>query len=99
MEKERLSIIERFFQIIKQLADRITYSQELFDDDVWEIRLSKQAQKNIRYTVKKKLFTFSLKTGDDVYKYLLLISMAVMLVVMLLMARHPNPGKCSVHGK
>lgn len=88
MDKERLSLTERFFQIVKQLANRITYSQELFDDDVWKIRLSKQSQKNIRYSAKKKLFTFSLKSGDDVYKYLLMISMAVMLVVMLLMSRH-----------
>lgn len=88
MEKENLSIVERFFQIIKQFANRITYSQELFDDDIWEIRLSKQAQKNIRYSAKRKLFSFSLKSGDDVYKYLLLISMVVMLVVMLFMSRH-----------
>lgn len=88
MEKENLNIMERFFQVVKQFANKITYSQELFDDDVWEIRLSKQAQKGIRYSAKKKLFSFSLKSGDDVYKYLLLISMVVMLVVMLLMSRH-----------
>ncbi|MBO4489137.1 MAG: hypothetical protein J5741_05720 [Bacteroidales bacterium] len=88
MEKEKLNIIERIFQVIKQFFARITYSQELFDDDVWEIRLSKQAQKNIRYSVEKKLFSFSLRSADDVYKYLLMISMAVMLVVMVLMSRH-----------
>lgn len=88
MKDEKPSIVERFLNIIKQVANRISYSQELFDDDIWEIRLSKKHQRDIKYSVQKKLFSFSLKTGDDVYKYLLLISMVVMLFVMLMMSRN-----------
>lgn len=88
MKDENPSIVERFLNIIKQVANRISYSQELFDDDIWEIRLSKKHQRDIKYSVQKKLFSFSLKTGDDVYKYLLLISMVVMLFVMLMMSRN-----------
>ena len=88
MEKDKLNIVERFLQVIKQLADRISYSQELFDDDVWKIRLSKNVQRDIKYSVQRKQFSFSLRSGDDVYKYLMMISMAVMLVVMLLMSRN-----------
>lgn len=88
MGNEKLNIVERFLQIIKQLADRISYSQELFDDDVWKIRLSKNKHHSIKYSVQRKPFTFALKTGDDVYKYLLMISMSVMLVVMLFMSQH-----------
>lgn len=88
MENEKLNIVERFLQVIKQFANRISYSQELFDDDIWEIRLSKNAQRDIKYSVQRKLFSFSLKTGDDVYKYLMVISMIVMLFVMLFMSRN-----------
>ncbi len=88
MATEKLNIVERLFQVIKQLADRISYSQELFDDDVWKIRLSKKSQRDIKYTVQRKLFTFSLKSGDDIYKYLLMISMVAMLFVMLFMCRN-----------
>ncbi|MCR4680485.1 MAG: hypothetical protein K5636_02590 [Bacteroidales bacterium] len=87
MEDKKLNILERFTQVIKQFIDRITYSQELFEDDVWVIRLSKKHQGELKYTVDKKLFSWSLKTGDDVYKYMLLLAMAAMLVVMLLMSR------------
>lgn len=88
MKNEQLNIVERFLHIIKQFANRISYSQELFDDDIWEIRLSKNHQRDIKYSVQRKLFSFSLKSRDDVYKYLMLISMMVMLLVMLMMSRH-----------
>ena len=88
MGNEKLNIVERFLQVIKQFANRISYSQELFDDDVWEIRLSKNSQRDIKYSVQRKLFSFSLKTGDDVFKYLMITAMVVMLFVMMFMSRH-----------
>ncbi|MCQ2283733.1 MAG: hypothetical protein MJZ57_02390 [Bacteroidales bacterium] len=87
MDKEKLNFTEKAYYFLKHVANKITYSQDLFDDEVWKIRLSKKPQKRHKYTTEKSLFSLSLKSTDDIYKYLLLVMMAFMLLVMLHMSK------------
>lgn len=87
MAFDKHDILERTQVLLKQLFNRITYSQEIFEDDIWNIRLSKKPRQRIRYTTQKKVFSLSIKDKDDIYKYLFLISMAAMLVVMLTLSK------------
>lgn len=88
MNNDNLSFTDKIYYFIKHLANKITYSQDLFDDEVWKIRLSKQYQQRLKYTTKSSTFSLSIKSADDIYKYLLMIMMLVMLVVMIFMSRN-----------
>lgn len=87
MNKEHPNFTEKTYYFIKHLANKITYSQDLFDDEVWKIRLSKQHQQRLKYKTESNPFSFAIRSTDDIYKYLLLIMMAAMLVVMIFMSR------------
>ncbi len=87
MALDKHDILERIQVLLKQFFNRITYSQEIFEDDIWSIRLSKKPRQRIRYTTQKKIFSLSLKDKDDIYKYLLLLCMVSMLVVMLTLSK------------
>ncbi|MBO7648200.1 MAG: hypothetical protein J6S48_02455 [Bacteroidales bacterium] len=87
MAQEKLNFADKIYYYIKQLVMKVTYSQNLFDEDVWQLRFSKQQEKR-KYTIEKSLFSLSLKSADDIFKYLLWISLVVMLVFMILMSRH-----------
>lgn len=86
--KENISFSDRVYLLIKQFANKLTYSQELFSDDIWQIRISRKHQQRLKYTTEKKVFSLSLKSADDVYKYLLLFMMTGMLVLMVYMSQH-----------
>ena len=89
MEKKNLYFVERIIHFVKQLVDKITYSKDLFADDVWKLRVSKQFRQKDKYaSLHKKLFAFSFKEADDFYKYLFIIMMAAMLVNMVFMSRN-----------
>ncbi len=87
MSKEKLNFLEKLYYYFKQFLHRITYSQDLFDDDIWNIRFSKLHEPRQKYTIEKKLFSLSLHNADDIFKYMLWISLALMLVVMIFMSR------------
>lgn len=87
MTNEKLNFAERLFHLIKQFADRITYSKELFSDDIWKLRVSKQHQQKKKYLSHKRIFSLSIKDAD-IYQYLFIFGMAAMLVVMLFMSRN-----------
>ena len=87
MSEEKLSFGDKIYLLFKQFLNRITYSQNLFDEDVWKLRFSKK-QEQRKYTIEKSLFSFSLKSWDDIFKYLLGISLLVMLVFMVLLSRN-----------
>lgn len=89
MNKTNLNFGERIFHLMRQLVDKFTYSKDLFADDVWRLRVSKQFRQKDKYaSLHKRLFAFSFKEPDDFYKYLFIIVMAVMLVNMVLMSRN-----------
>ena len=77
--------IERLFQ---KIYNWFSYSHEMFDDEVMQFRISKQRQHNIKYKASRGLFSMSIKNSDDVFKYILIIMMLIMLFVMILMSRH-----------
>lgn len=86
MNKEKLNISDKIFYAVKHFLDRITYSKELFEDDIWRIRISKQKNVKTKYSTERKIFNFSIKNTDDFFKYAFLIGMIVMLVAMLYMS-------------
>ncbi|MCQ2276138.1 MAG: hypothetical protein MJZ87_04240 [Bacteroidales bacterium] len=88
MSTENLNFADKIYHYVKQFLNRITYSQDLFDEEIWHVRFSKLHQPHKRYTIEKKTFSLSLKNSDDIFKYLLWISLIVMLVSMVLMSRH-----------
>ncbi|MBR4136416.1 MAG: hypothetical protein IKU03_08420 [Bacteroidales bacterium] len=79
------SLLNRLFQ---RISNWFSYSHEMFDDEVWQFRLSKKRNSALKYKASRSLFSLSIKDSDDVFKYLLMAMMAVMLVVMCLMSRH-----------
>ena len=76
MEKETTGFWERIFIRIKNFVDKLLYYDNLFDDNVWQIRFSKGNKKKIKYKIEKSQFSLSLKTSDDVFKYLWMLLMA-----------------------
>ena len=85
---EKLNFAEKLYYFIKKLVNKITYSQDLFDDEIWQIRFSKSHQTHTKYKVDRGLFNLSIRNSDDVFKYLLWISLAAMLMVMVHMSRN-----------
>lgn len=79
------TFIQRLKFRITNFIDRKFCRYSLFKDDVWKIRFSK-AQHPL-HTAEKKLFTFSMKSSDDIFRYLFFIMMAIMLVVMPVMSK------------
>ena len=88
MSKESTSIWERLFIRIKNGVDKFLYYDNLFDDHVWDIRFSKDKKENIKYKIEKSQFSFSLKTSNDIFKYLWMILLLVSLIWMLVLSRH-----------
>lgn len=88
MDTEKLNFVDKIYHYVKQFLNKITYSQDLFDEEIWHIRFSKLHQPHQRYTIEKKTFSLSLKNSDDIFKYLLWISLVVMLVSMILMSHN-----------
>ncbi len=87
MPKEKLKFTEKLYHYVKQFVNRITYSQNLFDDNVWQLRFSTTHPSGRRYTTEKKTFTFALRNVDDIFKYILGISLIGMLIGMIFMSR------------
>jgi len=88
MSNEKITIWERLFIRIKSIVDKFLYYDNLFDDNVWQVRFSKVNKKNIKYKIDKSQFSFALKSIDDVFKYLWMILLAGALVGMLVLCQH-----------
>lgn len=87
MQKETTSIWERLFIRIKNGVDKFLYYDNLFDENVWQIRFSKTKKTKIKYKIEKSQFSFELKTRDDIYKYLWMALLVFSLVGMLILSR------------
>lgn len=88
MPTESKGFWERLFIRIKNVIDKFLYYDNLFDDNVWTIRFSRDNQQKIRYQIEKSQFTLELKTRDDVFKYLWMILLVSALIGMLVLCRH-----------
>ena len=86
--KETTNIWERIFIRIKNVVDKFLYYDNLFDENVWQVRFSKVNKKKIKYQIEKKQFSWSLKSSDDVFKYLWMLLLAAALVWMLVLCQH-----------
>lgn len=87
MKKEPTNIWERIFIRIKNVVDRFLYFDNLFDDNVWQVRFSKSSKRKLKYKIEQKRFSLQLKTGDDVFKYLWMLLLAGALVGMLVLSQ------------
>ena len=87
MSQETTNIWERIFIRIKNVVDKFLYYDNLFDDNVWQVRFSKVNKKQIKYKIEKRQFTFSLKSSDDVFKYLWVLLLAVALLWMIVLCQ------------
>lgn len=87
MKTEKTSFGERVYIRIKNGVDKFLYYDNLFDDNVWNVRFSKSKNKKIKYQIEKSLFSLELKTRDDLYKYLWMAIMVFALVGMLVLGR------------
>jgi len=85
MKKETTNIWERLFIRIKSVVDKFLYYDNLFDDNVWQVRFSKDQKQKIKYKIEKSQFSLSLKSGDDVFKYLWFILLVVALIGMIVL--------------
>lgn len=87
MKQETTNFWERVFIRIKNIVDKFLYYDNLFDENVWQIRFSKVNNKNIKYRIEKGPFSLELKTRDDIYKYLWMLLLAISLVGMIILSQ------------
>ena len=87
MPNESKGFWERMFIRAKNVVDKFLYYDNLFDDNIWQIRFSKGNKKKIKYKIDKSQFSLQLKTSDDLFKYLWMILLAAALVGMLVLSR------------
>lgn len=87
MKKETTNIWDRLVVRLKSVADKFLYYDNLFDDNIWQVRFSKVNKKKIKYQIEKKQFSLALKTSDDVFKYLWAILLVAALVWMLVLSQ------------
>lgn len=87
MPTESKSFWDRLFIRAKSVVDKFLYYDNLFDDNVWKIRFSKDNKQKIKYQIEKSKFSMQLKTGDDIFKYLWMILLALALVGLLVLNR------------
>ena len=85
--KESANIWERLFIRLKNVVDKFLYYDNLFDDNVWQIRFSKDQNKKNKYKIEKSQFSLSLRTSDDVFRYLWMLLLVISLVWMLVLSR------------
>ena len=88
MPTESKDFWERLLIRVKNAVDKFLYYDNLFDDNVWNIRFSKDNKQKIRYQIEKSKFSLELKTPDDIFKYLWMILLVSSLVGMLILNRH-----------
>ena len=65
MKQGTTNFLERLFVRIKNHVDKLLYYDNLFDENVWEIRFSKTNKTKIKYQIEKSLFSFELKRSID----------------------------------
>lgn len=85
MNNTKLSFPMRIFHLLRQLVDRMSYSKDLFSEDVWVLRISKLHQRNNQSAGFRRL---SFRNPDAVYRSLFILMMVAMLIVMPLMSRN-----------
>ncbi len=88
MKQKITSFWERLFVRIKNVADKYLYYDNLFDDNIWIVRFSKDNRKKLKYQIQKSGFSFALKTMDDVYKYLWMMLLVGTLIGMIVLTQH-----------
>lgn len=86
MKKEATNFWERAFIRVKNVADKFLYYDNLFDDNVWQIRFSKNNKEKLKYKISRDDFTLQIKSADDIYKYLWIFLMLVSLVGMVILS-------------
>nr|MCR4827044.1 hypothetical protein [Bacteroidales bacterium] len=57
--KESASFWDRLFVRLKSGVDKFLYYDNLFDDNVWSIRFSKDKKEKIKYKIEKSQFSLS----------------------------------------
>lgn len=76
-------IHDRLSSLWHQLKFRVRYSRNVFEDEVVDIRMSNENIK--RYSIqnlRKDFFSISIKTKDDIFKYLFYLVMLFLLVLL-----------------
>lgn len=85
MKNETTNIWERLFIRMKNVVDKFLYYDNLFDDNVWQVRFSKDKKQKIKYKIEKSQFSLSLKSSDDIFKYLWFILLVAALIWMIVL--------------
>lgn len=88
MKKTTAGFWDRLFIKTKNIVDRVLYYDNLFDDNVWKIRFSRDNRKKLKYQIEKSNFTLAYNGIDDMYKYLWGLLLIATLVGMLVLTRN-----------
>lgn len=82
-----MDLSKRLKEYYSNLIFKIKYSRNLFERDILDIRMSEERiQANVLRKFRKDFFSFSVKTKDDLFKYLFYILIIALLVVLPVMA-------------
>lgn len=87
MKQDKTNFWDRIFIYIKSIVDKFLYYDNLFDENVWRIRFSRTNKAKIKYKIEEESFSFHLRTRDDIYKYMWMITLAISLVGMIILSQ------------
>lgn len=78
-----MSLSKYFKDLYKNLVFRIKYSQNVFEREVLDIRMSEERiRTHVLQKFRKDFFSFAIKTKDDLFKYLFYILILGLLVAL-----------------
>ena len=78
-----VTLSKRQKELYKELIFKIKYSRNLFERDILDIRMSEERiHTNALKKFRKDFFSFTIKTKDDLFKYLFYILILVLLVAL-----------------
>ena len=88
---------KHFKDFYNNLIFNIKYSKNLFERDILDIRMSEERiQANVLRKFRKDFFSFSIKTKDDLFKYIFYILIIILLVTLPLMAAEVGVSKTEI---
>lgn len=79
---QRQNMVDRLLGIVKKTWRNFFNAQHIFEAEVMKLRFDKFTTPKIRYDIRKKFFTLTIKTKDDIFKYLFFILMFTLLFLL-----------------
>ena len=93
-----MDLTKRLKDLYNNLIFKIKYSRNIFEREILDIRMSEERiQANILRKFRKDFFSFSIKSKDDLFKYLFYILILILLVALPFMAAEVGVSETEIN--